>query len=280
MALVRLVMLVIVSLVAFAANSVLTRLALADGLMDAASFTMIRLLSGSIALLLILSLQNGVKAIRPAGSWLASSMLFIYAVVFSYAYLMLATGTGALILFGMVQLTMVSVSLLRGEHLRLPQVAGILLALLGLAYLVWPEVSQPSWLGVVLMVVAGMAWAGYTLLGRGSNKPLADTAFNFLRTTPMVLVLFMVTLTTTAATFTGTLLAILSGAVASGAGYAIWYSVLRHISSLQAGVLQLLVPAIAAFGGVLFVTEPISLRLLLASGLILGGIFIVLARKR
>lgn len=284
------VWLTILALVAFAANSVFSRLALAEQWIDAAGFTMVRLITGALVLLLLLyfnrlSSIRALKATSPMGteavpskrgSWLAALMLFVYAVAFSYAYLQLETGSGALVLFGMVQLTMVVATFLEGHRLRGLEVIGILIAFAGLVYLVLPQVSTPSIMGVVLMALAGMAWAGYTLLGRGSIAPLADTSFNFLRTVPMALLLGVITLDQWFATPQGLLLAALSGGLASGVGYSIWYRVLRHLSATQAGVLQLLVPVIAAIGGVLFVAEPLSIRLIISAALILGGIYLVI----
>ncbi|WP_231886118.1 DMT family transporter [Marinomonas atlantica] len=269
------------ALIAFAANSVLTRMALAEPLIDAGSFTSIRLLSGSAILMLILWLRQKHPATKQTnGSWFASIMLFLYATGFSYAYLLLETGTGALILFGMVQITMVAMSLLKGHVLHKLEWLGIGVSFLGFVYLVWPEVSTPSVSGVLLMSIAGAAWGLYTLLGRGSSDPLADTAYNFLRCIPFVIVLMLASWSTLSLDYQGVLYAILSGAVASGLGYTVWYLVLSHLSATQAGVLQLLVPVIAAFGGVLFVAEPISLRLLLSALCILGGILMVILAKR
>lgn len=284
------VWLTILALVAFAANSVFSRLALAEQWIDAAGFTMVRLITGALVLLLLLyfnrlSSKRALKATSPMGSkaapskrgsWLAALMLFVYAVAFSYAYLQLETGSGALVLFGMVQLTMVVATFIEGHRLRGLEVIGILIAFAGLVYLVLPQVSTPSIMGVVLMALAGMAWAGYTLLGRGSNAPLADTSFNFLRTVPMAVLLGVATLDQWFATPQGLLLAALSGGLASGVGYSIWYRVLRHLSATQAGVLQLLVPVIAAIGGVIFVAEPLTMRLIISAALILGGIYLVI----
>ncbi|SBS29220.1 putative inner membrane transporter yiJE [Marinomonas aquimarina] len=266
------------ALIAFAANSVLTRMALAEPLLDAASFTIIRLLSGSVVLMLILAYR--FRGASPAkGSWLSSLMLFVYALGFSYAYLLLETGTGALILFGMVQITMVLASLIKGQRLAKLEWLGITIAFTGFVYLVWPEVSTPSLSGVLLMSLAGIAWGIYTLRGRASKSPLADTAYNFTRTLPLLMMLALLSLSQLELSYQGLILAVLSGAIASGLGYTVWYSVLAHLSATQAGVLQLLVPVIAALGGVLFVAEPISLRLMLAALLILGGIYLVIKAK-
>lgn len=270
------------ALAAFAANSVLTRLALAEPLIDAASFTGLRLLSGAVMLMLILVFRDKHKGLSSSvkGNWKASLSLFVYAAGFSYAYLLLGTAMGALILFGMVQLTMVGTSIAKGKRLRLAELLGIAMALFGLMYLVWPALQTPALLGVLLMSSAGIAWGIYTLLGRGSGDPLADTAYNFLRTLPFLILLIVVSFPQLAWNTEGAVLAILSGALASGLGYTVWYSVLPYLSATQAGVLQLLVPVIAAFGGVMFVAEPVSMRLMVATVLILTGILLVMLLKQ
>ncbi|MGD8643188.1 MAG: DMT family transporter, partial [Chromatiales bacterium] len=207
--------------------------------------------------------------------WFSSAMLFLYAVTFSYAYLTLDTGTGALILFGSVQITMIVLSLLSGNRLHITEWLGVSAAFLGFVYLVMPGVSAPSIVGFVLMTVAGIAWGVYTLRGRGSADPLADTAYNFLRTIPIVAVLVAATLFSARYSVEGMVWAVLSGALASGVGYTIWYTALGGLSATQAAVVQLSVPVIAAFGGVLFVSEAITLRLVVAGVLILGGILLV-----
>ena len=267
------------ALTAFAANSVLTRMALAEPIIDASSFTLIRLLSGSIVLMLILAFRLRKQPAPTKGSWLSSLMLFVYALGFSFAYLMLETGTGALILFGMVQITMVVASLIKGQRLARLEWLGIGTAFAGFVYLVWPEVSTPSISGVVLMSIAGIAWGVYTLRGRTSQAPLADTAYNFTRTLPFLLLLGLFSIGQFELSTQGIVLAVLSGAIASGLGYTLWYSVLTHLSATQAGVLQLLVPVIAALGGILFVSEPLTLRFIVASLLILGGIYLVIQAR-
>lgn len=275
-AIIKIPLLTGLALIAFAANSVLTRMALAEPLLDAASFTMIRLLSGSLVLMLILMLRQRKQPSSSKGSWLSSLMLFVYAIGFSLAYLMLDTGTGALILFGMVQITMVVASLLNGQRLAGLEWLGIGIAFTGFVYLVWPQVATPSLSGVLLMSLAGIAWGVYTLRGRGSKSPLADTAYNFTRTLPFLIVLGLLSIGQFELSYRGVLLAVLSGAIASGLGYTLWYSALTHLSATQAGVLQLLVPVIAALGGILFVSEPLTLRFTVAALLILGGIYLVI----
>jgi len=267
------------ALIAFAANSVLCRLALNDETIDAASFTIIRLLSGAIALLIILRIStaiNGKKTSASQGSWTATFMLFLYAVTFSYAYNSLDTGTGALILFGTVQITIILITIFTGGRLRLTEWIGTLIAFSGFVYLVLPNVSTPSFSGFILMTISGIGWGIYTLKGRESKNPLADTTKNFYLTTPLVIVLAVLTFQNLNVTTEGILLAIASGAIASGMGYTIWYIALGGLSATQAGVVQLLVPVIAAFGGVIFITETISFRLTISAIFILGGILTVI----
>ena len=280
----------IMALVAFAGNSVLCRIALSDGAIHPASFTSIRLVSGAIVLMALVLLSNAGK--QEAGNyinkgWAAPTILFIYAALFSFAYITLDTGVGALILFGAVQITMVAVSLIRGAKLSWLEWFGLLMACAGLLYLVFPELSKPSLSGFLMMSGAGVAWGLYTVLGQGSQNPLADTASNFIKTVPLSVILLMLFSSQWLATdfsdrlvVTAWLFAILSGAVTSGVGYAIWYAALRYLKSNQAGVMQLLVPIIAAIGGVIFAGELLTYRLIFASALVLGGILIVISAKQ
>lgn len=264
---------------AFAGNSVLCRLALGEDAIDAASFTVIRMLAGITVLAVILILRSNHKSVKndpvAKGSWLASVMLFIYALTFSYAYLSLDTGTGALILFGSVQLTMLLIGMITGNRLHYSELVGVLTAFSGFVFLVAPNLNSPSITGFILMSVAGVAWAFYTLKGRSSEHPMIDTAYNFLRTLPLVILLLAITIQNAHLTSEGIMYAVLSGALASGIGYAIWYMALRGLSVTQAAVVQLLVPIIAAMGGVIFAGEVISARLVTASIMVLGGILIV-----
>ncbi|BBB25881.1 DMT family transporter [Amphritea japonica] len=277
------VLFTVFALLAFAGNSVLCRLALGEQSIDAGSFTVIRLLSGIVVLSLLWLLQQSHKAkcSDGRGSWRAAVMLFIYALAFSYAYLSLDTGTGALILFGAVQITMILVSLFKGNRLLWIEWLGLLLAFSGFVYLLAPVISTPGLWGSILMTAAGIAWGGYTLMGRGSENPLSDTHFNFFRTLPFVAVTLVLILLAGDINLTtkGVLLAILSGALASGVGYAVWYQALGGLSAIQAAVLQLLVPVIAGFGGVVFTDEVISIRLMIASLLVLGGILLVVTGR-
>ncbi len=267
------------ALIAFAGNSVLCRLALGNDGIDGASFTVIRLLSGIIMLLLLVKLSAPRKASPPTSSWWAAGMLFIYAVTFSYAYLTLDTATGALVLFGAVQLTIISISFIRGNRLHFFEYSGALIAFLGLVYLVLPELTQPSLIGFVLMAFSGLAWGIYTLMGRHSVHPLQETASNFTRTLPMTLALWAATVQYSEITRTGVILAVLSGAVASALGYTIWYLALKNLSAVQAAVVQLCVPVLAGAGGILFNYEQFSQHLLISSLLVLGGVMTVVLGK-
>lgn len=263
------------ALIAFAANSVLCRLALGNDAIDASSFTIIRLLSGTIVLLIIMVATRNITDASTKGSWVASFMLFLYAIAFSYAYISLDTGTGALILFGSVQITMILLSLISGTRLHFTEWAGVIIAFTGFVYLIMPGVTTPSTIGFLLMTVAGVAWGIYTLKGRSSKNPLFDTAYNFLRTTPLVILLAITTINNANYSSEGILLAVLSGGITSGIGYTIWYIALGGLSSTQAAVLQLSVPVIAALGGVLFVSEAITIRLSVSAAMVLGGILMV-----
>ena len=266
------------AMLAFAANSLLCRLALLQGGIDPASFGAVRIVSGAIALALIVRWRaRGAK--EAGGDWLSAAMLFAYVAFFSFAYVSLAAGTGALILFGAVQLTMFGAALRAGERLAPLACAGLAVAALGLVYLVLPGVSAPPIVGALLMASAGVAWGVYSLRGRGALDPLGATAGNFLRAAPMALVLWMPFVGVAHADVGGILLAVASGAITSGVGYALWYTALRELSAMRAATVQLSVPVITAFGAVLFLAEPLSLRLVLASVAILGGIALVLAGR-
>jgi drug/metabolite transporter (DMT)-like permease len=260
------------ALVAFAANSVLCRLALGGGAIDAASFTTVRLGSGAFTLFILYRLTAGDTRASSHGSWFAALMLFGYAVTFSFAYLSLTTATGALVLFGMVQLTMVLGALYTGERPTILEWAGLGIAVMGLVYLMRPGLSAPPLFGALLMGLAGIAWGAYSLRGRGSNAPLGDTAMNFVRALPFAVVVSLIWLPSAHFTTPGVLLAGASGAVASGCGYAIWYKALRGLTATRAAAIQLSVPLIAALGGVVFMGEILSSRLVLAAALILGGV--------
>lgn len=273
----------LLALLAFAANSVLCRLALGEGIIDAASFTNFRLLSGSIMLIIILVITNKTKQTNTTtakGSWLSASMLFLYALCFSYAYVSLDTATGALILFGAVQITMILITLYTGTKLHYSEWLGMLVAFFGFIYLILPDINSPSVYGFVLMTLSGIGWGAYSILGKKCADPLSDTAFNFIRTTPIVIILLVLNANYMQISGLGLLYAVISGALTSGIGYAIWYIALRGLSTTQAAVVQLSVPAIAAIGGILFVNEAITLRLSTSALLILGGILIVILGRK
>ncbi|MBT8350059.1 MAG: DMT family transporter [Deltaproteobacteria bacterium] len=263
------------ALIAFAANSVLCRLALGERTIDASGFTVIRLLAGAMVLLAIISIKGNKTDLVTKGSWSASLMLFLYAITFSFAYITLNTGTGALILFGSVQITMILLSLISGDRLHITEWTGVIIAFIGFVYLILPGVTTPSAIGFLLMIVAGIAWGVYTLKGRSSDDPLMDTAFNFLRTVPLVIILAIITVKNVHYSYEGILLAAISGGITSGIGYAIWYVALGGLSATQAAVVQLLVPVIAAIGGIIFVSETLTLRLIVSATMILGGILMV-----
>ncbi len=266
-------------MLAFAGNSIICRIALLDGTIDPYAFTAIRLLSGCAVLLAILGARKEVGLCRGHGSWLSGMMLFVYAIMFSVAYVEIATGTGALILFGTVQGTMILAALYAGNSPRKVEVAGWSVALAGLIYLLLPGARAPSLVGALSMSVAGIAWGIYTIRGRAETKPIAATAGNFARACLFVPILLPFIYGTDAWTTDGVVLAISSGTVTSGLGYVAWYATLRQITTIRAATLQLSVPALAAIGGVVFVGEPFSTQLITSLALILGGIYAALHSK-
>lgn len=263
------------AMLAFAANSLLCRLALQGGGIDPASFGAMRVAAGALVLALIVRLRRGG---RPAvhRDWWSAAMLFAYVACFSFAYLSLPAGTGALVLFGAVQLTMFAVALRAGERFSRPGWAGMALAGGGLVYLVLPGVTAPPLAGTLLMALAGVAWGVYSLRGRGAGDPLGATAVNFLWATPFALALWLPFAGVAHADGRGILLAVVSGALTSGVGYALWYAALPGLGALRAAIVQLSVPPLAALGAVLWLEEALTLRLVLASIAILGGIALVL----
>ena len=275
----RLFVLVVLTMIAFAGNSLLCRLALRNTPIDAASFTAIRLVSGAIALWLIVRLRDAARTDSgthvDGSNWLSALVLFAYAVAFSFAYVSLSAGTGALLLFGAVQATMIGWGLYRGERILPGQVVGLLLAFAGLVGLMLPGISAPSLQGSVLMVGAGVAWGVYSLRGRGAGDPTRTTAGNFLRSVAFALALAVAALPWSSLDHAGVCYAIASGALTSGVGYAIWYTALKGLKATHAATVQLSVPVIAALGGVLFLDEHVTLRLLVAAVAILGGIALV-----
>jgi drug/metabolite transporter (DMT)-like permease len=268
------------ALIAFAANSVLCRLALRDAAIDPATFSTIRLTSGAATLLLI-ALGSPGTILQGTGSWTAAGILSLYAVPFSFAYTRLTTGTGALILFGSVQVTMLAAALRSGERPHPGAWVGLGLALAGLVYLMLPGLTAPPISGAALMAVAGVAWGIYSLLGRRVANPLAQTASNFVRSVPFVVIVSLFTLGQLHVEARGTLLAVASGALASGVGYAVWYAALPGLTALRAAVVQLAVPILAAAGGVAFLREAMSARLVVSTIVVLGGIALaIVSRER
>lgn len=274
---VRVASLTAVAMIAFAANSLLCRVALEQDFIDAASFTTIRILAGSLTLGLIVMLRGQRSKIVP--DWPGVVALFCYMVFFSFAYLSLSAGTGALLLFGAVQLTMFATAIRQGERFSLYSWAGTLAAFAGLVYLVAPGITAPDSLGALLMVVAGIAWGAYSLIGRTAERPLLATTANFIYSVPLTLVLSAVFIAGARVSLPGLLLAIASGALASGLGYAIWYTALRGLTSGRAATAQLSVPVIAAIGGVVVLSEQLTVRLVVASCLTIGGIWLSLAQR-
>ena len=270
--------LTVLALIAFAGNSLLCRLALKETAIDAASFTTVRMLSAALVLGLLIGFKPRIY--RSNGNWPSALALFAYAAGFSFAYIHLSAGTGALLLFGAVQATMIGVGIYRGERLAGWRLIGFLLAIGGLVILMLPGLSAPPLLSAISMVGAGIAWGIYSLRGKGVGSPIAATAGNFLRTVPLTACLSLLMLQQMSWDAAGLVYAVLSGALTSGIGYAIWYQVLPAIKSTTAATVQLSVPVIAAAGGIFLLGEPLGWRLLVASSAILMGIAMVIHQKR
>lgn len=268
------------ALTAFAFNSILCRMALGKDEIDAASFTTVRLAAGAVTLALISASMGKTQNVFRSGHWSSAFFLFAYAICFSFAYLGLTTGIGALILFGSVQLTMVAAAFAKGERPRALELGGIVIAFSGLVYLVFPGLTAPPLVSSALMAAAGAAWGFYTLRGRGSKDPLAETTGNFVRSAPMVILAAFPFIYSTRLSTRGVVLAFLSGALASGVGYSVWYAALKYHTATSAAVLQLAVPVIAAVGGVMLLSETAPRRLLIAAVLVLGGIMLAIFAKR
>ena len=271
------VLLTVLALIAFAANSIFARLALSGPSIDPASYTNVRLLTGALTLWLIARFQPSASS---GGSWTAAAMLFLYAATFSFAYISLTTGTGALILFPAVQITMTAAGLHAGERPSPLHWLGLLIAVAGLIYLVSPGVNAPAPLGSLLMGVAGVAWGVYSILGRGVTHPVHATARNFLRSVPFALAVLVVWSPSIKITAEGFFWAALSGSITSAVGYVIWYAALPRLTATLAATLQLTVPALAAFGGVVFLSEHITLRLILSGTAILAGVGLAIASRK
>jgi drug/metabolite transporter (DMT)-like permease len=272
----RVIALTALAMVAFACNSLLCRVALNDTGIDAASFTTIRLASGAAVLWLIARVGSG----RPpgTGNWLSAVALFVYAAGFSFAYISLPASTGALLLFGAVQVTMIGHGIWAGERFLRLQLVGLALALGGLVVLLSPGLTAPPLSGSLLMLGAGFAWGIYSLRGKGAGDPIKVTAGNFLRAAPVAAVLSLWTMDGASLDGAGFWYAVASGALTSGIGYAIWYAALPALKATNAATAQLSVPVIAALGGIAFLGESATLRLVLASIAILGGIALVILK--
>jgi len=273
----RVLVITALAMLAFASNSLLCRVALRDTAIDAASFTSVRLASGALVLLLIL---RG-RGLRPTsgGSWAMGAALFAYAAAFSFAYRDLTAATGALLLFGAVQLSMTAYGLWMGERIRGVKLLGLGIAVAGLIALLLPGLAAPPPLAAGLMLTAGAAWGVYSVLGRRAGDPTVATAGNFLRSVPFAALLSLAATGQDRVDYLGLSYAVLSGAVTSGLGYVLWYAALPWLKATSAATVQLSVPAIAALGGVVLLAEPVTLRLVLASAAILGGIALTIQRK-
>lgn len=270
-------------MIAFASNSLLCRAALKQTSIDAASFTFVRVFSGAVVLWLVANLRRMVRTTQSGGvggNWISALALLIYAAGFSFAYVAVATGTGALLLFGAVQATMILWGLHKGERLRAIQILGLIVAMTGLVVLLFPGLSAPPLFGSILMLGAGVAWGIYSLRGKREKNPVAATTGNFVRAVPFAAAVSIVFLRWLDLDLAGVIYAIISGAITSGLGYVIWYTVLPSLKAASAATVQLSVPVLAAAGGILLLGEPITLRYLVASLAILGGIALVVLEKK
>lgn len=277
MSYVRMIALTSLAMIAFAGNSLLCRAALRETAIDGASFTAIRLISGACMLWVVARMRRGARAGH--GNWLSALALFSYAAGFSFAYVSLSAATGALLLFGSVQVTMIGYGVFRGERLRRPQLAGLLLAVSGFVGLLLPGLRAPPLLASLLMLAAGVAWGIYSLRGSGAGDPLRVTAGNFLRAVPITAVLSLLLWKEASLDAAGLWYAVASGALASGLGYAVWYTALPLLRATSAASVQLSVPIIAALGGIALLGETMTLRLALAGIAILGGIALVVMKR-
>jgi drug/metabolite transporter (DMT)-like permease len=276
---VRVFALTSLAMLAFAGNSLLCRLALQQTTIDPASFTTLRITSGAAVLWMVVRLRGG--DLKTHGGFGSALALFAYAACFSFAYIDLTAATGALLLFGAVQTTMIGVSVWRGDRLHGPQIIGVVIALAGLVALLLPGLEAPRPTAATLMLAAGVAWGVYSLRGRSAGDPTAATAGNFLRAAPMALLVSLVLMGSASVDLTGMSYAVASGALTSGLGYVIWYAALPALRSASAAVVQLCVPVITTLGGLVLLSEPITARVILSSAAILGGVaLVVLSRRR
>ena len=274
----RVFTLTLLAMIAFASNSLLCRAALKHTNIDAASFTFVRIFSGAAALWLILTMRRTTS--QCSGNWISALALFAYAAAFSFAYNTLSAGTGALLLFGAVQATMILWGFGKGERLDPIQIAGLVVAVAGLVLLVLPGLSAPPLIGSILMLSAGVAWGVYSLRGKTAGDPIAATSGNFLRAVPFAALVSVIMLPKMHLDSLGVIYAVISGAITSGLGYVIWYAALAGLKAASAATVQLSVPVLAATGGILLLGEPITLRYVIASIAVLGGIFLVVTEKR
>jgi drug/metabolite transporter (DMT)-like permease len=273
----RIFILTLLAMIAFAGNSLLCRAALKQTSIDAASFTFIRIFSGAVALWLIMKMRGA--AWKEAGNWSSALALFAYAAAFSFAYNSLSAGTGALLLFGAVQATMILWGFRRGERLHTIQIVGLVVAVTGVVVLLLPGLSAPPLSGSILMLGAGVAWGIYSLRGKVEKNPVSSTAGNFLRAVPLAAIVSIMLLPWARLDRLGIGYAVISGAIASGLGYVIWYAALSGLKAASAATVQLSVPVLAATGGILLLGEPITFRYLVASIAVLGGIALVIIEK-
>jgi drug/metabolite transporter (DMT)-like permease len=274
----RIFFLTLMAMIAFASNSLLCRAALRETGIDAASFTFIRIFSGAVALWLIMTMRRSTS--KGSANWISALALFAYAAAFSFAYNSLSAGTGALLLFGAVQATMIFWGFRKGERLDAIQIVGLLLAAAGLVVLLFPGLAAPPIGGSILMLAAGLAWGVYSLRGKSSRDAIAATAGNFLRAVPFAALVSVLMLPKMHLDSLGITYAVISGAITSGLGYVIWYAALAGLKAASAATVQLSVPVLAATGGILLLGEPITLRYAIASIAVLGGIFLVIIERR
>jgi drug/metabolite transporter (DMT)-like permease len=282
----RLFILTLLAMIAFASNSLLCRAALKQTNIDAATFTFIRIFSGALALWIVMKARKppsfvaAVDDRRINGNWISAFALFAYAAAFSFAYVDLSAGTGALLLFGAVQATMIFCGLRKGERLDAIQIIGLVVAVTGLVVLVFPGLSAPPLVGSILMLGAGVAWGIYSLRGKRAGDAVAATTGNFLRAVPFAAAVSIILIPRIHVDLAGIIYAAISGAITSGVGYVIWYSALPGLKAASAATVQLSVPVLAATGGILLLGEPITLRYVFASIAVLGGIALVVIEKR
>ncbi|MGR5432874.1 DMT family transporter [Vibrio owensii] len=266
-----------IAMLAFAANSLLCRLALAAGLIDAGSFTLIRLFSGAVTLIVIMLFRGNWRRQIPTTrfSMFAGVALFGYAALFSFAYVKLAAGTGALLLFGAVQLTLLALYWWQGQQFKILELVGIAVSLLGFAWLMLPSATRPDVWSAFLMVLSGICWAGFTALGKQAPTPSSGITWGFITASIFGLLLSPLLLESIHVTLQGVMLAVASGAIASGCGYVLWYQLMQKLTLLQAAVSQLSVPAIALALGAALLSEPLTTHSIITSAIILGGIALV-----